>query len=242
MIIDIHAHIGLSQDGGHGKLDILLENMDQCHIDRTVLFATDEDNKGETFEHLNSKIIQAKDQYPDKFIAFARIIPSAGQKAVDEFNRCCKRGIKGLKLKPADGFKPQEATNLFDIIKDRTDFPVIIHTAHQPPSHPDLWEPFFKEYPKINFILAHGGKDRYRACADVVEKYDNAYLDTTTLSYQRTGYLYKRLGADKILFGSDYPYSHPAIELKKYELLIKDKSDLEKILHANAAQLLGFPE
>ena len=47
-------------------------------------------------------------------------------------------------------------------------------------------------------------------------------------------------GPEKILFASDYPYSHPAIELKKIELLVKNKGDLDLILYKNAKRLLGL--
>jgi len=239
MIIDIHNHIGLSRDGGHGELDILISNMEEYGISISVVFATDEETTGATFENLNAKVIGAQKEYPDKIIAFARIVPSAGEKAIEEFNRCCREGVKGLKLKPTDGFEPREATIIFDLI-DSDHFPVLIHTGHEPVSDPSLWEPFFIEYPKIDFILAHGGKDHYRKCAEIVKKYSNAYVDTTTLSYHRTKYLYDMIGPEKILFASDYPYSHPAVELKKFEVLVKDKGALEMILYKNSAKLLGL--
>jgi len=239
MIIDIHNHIGLSRDGGHGELDILLSNMEEIGITSSIVFATDEENTGATFENVNTKIIDAQKEHPDKIIAFARIVPSAGKKAIEEFKRCCRQGIKGLKLKPTDGFEPQDATIIFDLI-DSDHFPVLIHTGHEPVSHPSIWEPFFIEYPKIDFILAHGGKDQYRKCAEIVKKYSNVYVDTSTLSYHRTEYLYEILGPEKILFGSDYPYSHPAVELKKFEVLVKDKEALEMILYKNSAKVLGL--
>ena len=239
MIIDIHNHIGLSRDGGHGELDILISNMEEIGISSSILFATDEENAGATFENLNTKIIDAQKEHPGKIIAFARIVPSAGEKAIEEFKRCCRGGIKGLKLKPSDGFEPEDAPIILDLI-DSDHFPVLIHTGHELESDPSIWEPFFIEYPKIDFILAHGGKDQYRKCAEVVKKYSNAYVDTTTLSFHRTEYLYRIIGPEKILFGSDYPYSHPAVELKKFELLVKDKNDLEMILYKNSARLLGL--
>ncbi|MCK5083092.1 MAG: amidohydrolase family protein, partial [Candidatus Omnitrophica bacterium] len=62
----------------------------------------------------------------------------------------------------------------------------------------------------------------------------------STLSYNRTRHTYAYVGAAKILFASDYPYSHPAIELQKIQLLVKNKKDLELILYKNAACLLGL--
>lgn len=240
MIIDVHNHIGLSRDGGHGKLDDLIKNMNDYKIAKSVLFAIDEEGFEPTYELQNDKIIAAQNKFPDKIIAFARIVPSAGRAAVHEFKRCCKLGVRGLKLKTSDGFEPADAKSILDIIGDRPDFPVVIHTAHDEHSQPRIWKPVIAHYPNINFILAHGGKDHYRKCTELAIKFSNVYVDTSTLSYNRTRYVYENIGPEKILFASDYPYSHPAIELKKMELLIKNKDDLKLILHKNAARLLDI--
>lgn len=240
MIIDIHNHVGLSQDGGHSKLEDIIENMATYKISKVALFAVDEKGYEPTYKAQNTKVIAARDQYPDKVIAFARIIPSAGHIAVQEFKRCLKFGVKGLKMKMSYGLNPRDAKCILDLIADRSDFPVIIHTAHDEHSQPRIWEPVMARYPKINFIMAHGGKDRYRQCNEVAIKHPNVYIDTSTLSYNRTRHTYANAGAEKILFGSDYPYSHPGVELKKLQLLVKDKKDLGLILYKNAVRLLGL--
>lgn len=238
MIIDIHNHLGCSSDGGEAPLDVILCNMETYHIDKLILFAIDEADCGETFENSNQRIIEACQQYPDKLIPFARLMPQKGQIAIDEFKRCRKAGVKGLKLKTKDGFKPEECIPILDLIGKNDKFPVLIHVEHETEAEPKIWEPVIKEYSHIVFILAHGGKDRYRACTDMILKYPNVYVDTSTLSYNRTKWIYKRAGASKILFGSDFPYSHPAIELAKFNVLVTDPGDLEGILSRNALQIL----
>jgi len=240
MIIDVHNHIGLSRDGGHGKLDKIIEHMEDCKINKSVLFAVDEEGFEPTYEAQNDKIIAAKNKYPDKIIAFTRIVPSAGRAAINEFKRCIELGVNGLKLKTRDGFEPSDSKSILDLIEDHSKFPVLIHTAHDEHSQPRIWRPVVAQYPNINFILAHGGKDHYRKCTELAIKYPNVYVDTSTLSYNRTLYMYENAGPEKLLFASDYPYSHPAIELKKIELVINKKEDLELVLYKNAAKLMGL--
>ena len=240
MIIDIHNHLGLSQDGGCSKLEDIIENMATYKISKIALFAVDEEGYEPTYRKQNDKVLAARDQYPEKIIAFARIVPSAGRIAVQEFKRCCKRGAKGLKMKMSYGLDSKDAKCILDLIADRNDFPVIVHTAHDEHSQPLVWKPIIARYPRINFILAHGGKDRYLQCNELAAKYPNVYIDTSTLSYNRTRHTYAHVGAAKILFASDYPYSHPAIELKKIQLLVKSKRDLGLILYKNASRLLGL--
>ena len=240
MIIDIHNHIGLSRDGGHSKLEDIIENMKSCKIAKSVVFAIDEEGYEPTYKAQNDKIIVACKKFPDKLIAFARVVPSAGRVAVQEFKRCCKLGVKGLKMKTLGSFDPKEVKIILDLIGDRSDFPVLIHTAHDEHSQPRVWKPVIAHYPNVNFILAHGGKDRYRECSELAMKYPNVYIDTSTLSYNRTRHTYVNAGPEKILFASDYPYSHPAVELQKIRLLIKDKKHLDMILYKNAVRLLGL--
>lgn len=240
MIIDLHNHLGLSQDGGFSKIEDVLANMTTYKIAKVALFAIDEEGYEPTYKKQNAKVISVQEAHPDKIIAFARIVPSAGSLAVEEFKRCLKKGVKGLKMKMSYGLDPKDAKAVLDLIADRGDFPVIIHTAHDEHSQPKLWEPIIARYPKINFIMAHGGKDRYRQCNEVAIKHKNAYIDTSTLSFNRTRYTYVTAGPGKIVFASDYPYSHPAIELTKMRLLVKDKKDLNAILYQNATRLLGL--
>ena len=81
MIIDIHNHIGLSRDGGHGELDILISNMEKYGISRSVVFATDEEITGATFEELNTKVLDAQKEYPDRDYRFCQIRPVSRRKS-----------------------------------------------------------------------------------------------------------------------------------------------------------------
>lgn len=240
MIIDIHNHVGLSRDGGWSRIEDIMANMATYKIKKVALFAIDEKGYEPTYKAQNTKVIEVCNRYPDKLIAFVRVVPAAGRAAVQEFKRCLKLGVKGLKMKMSYGHDPKDSQHLLDLIANRNDFPVIIHTAHDEHSQPRLWEPVIARYPNVNFIMAHGGKDRYHQCNDVAMKHPNAYIDTSTLSYNRTRYTYANAGAGKIVFASDYPYSHPAMELIKIKLLVKDKKDLDLILYKNATRLLGL--
>ena len=47
------------------------------------------------------------------------------------------------------------------------------------------------------------------------------------------------VGSDRVVFGSDYPYSHPRIELEKIFLLDLAEEDTEAILGGNFRRLLS---
>jgi len=47
-------------------------------------------------------------------------------------------------------------------------------------------------------------------------------------------------GVDKIVFASDYPYSHPLLEKKKIELIVQDELGRKKIFCDNAKRILKW--
>lgn len=81
------------------------------------------------------------------------------------------------------------------------------------------------EYPGLNIIIPHLGSfgddwRAHRACLDVMSRFDNVYTDSSGI--RRFDFLeevIKRLGPSRLLFGSDGPWLHPGVELKKIRLL-----------------------
>jgi len=239
--IDTHIHLGLSLDGGHGRPEDLVKLMNKIGMSHAVIFATDEKDKGATFEAPNTRILEISKKFSKQIIGFTRIVPTAGQAAINEFQRCLNLGARGLKLKTSDGFHVEDSRMILDLIpRTKKHFPVIMHTAHNEHSQPSLWENVIADYPWLNFIMGHGAKDHYRKCAEVANRNPNAFIETSTLSLHRTAKIYKITGPDKLLFGSDFPYSHPEIELKKYKLAIPNKKHLKQVLHENAERILGL--
>lgn len=97
---------------------------------------------------------------------------------------------------------------------------------------------------KLTVVAAHLGGIK---CWDDVLGHlcgrENLYLDTAIISHEGIDpELARRIidahGADRILFGSDCPWSSPAVELEFVRSLGLDPDALEKILSKNAANLL----
>ena len=95
------------------------------------------------------------------------------------------------------------------------------------------------QYPDINFIIAHLGSfaDDWRAQQRVVDqlvRFPNVCADTSGL--RRFDYIVqavRRAGACKLLFGSDGPWLHPAVELHKIRVLRLPAAEEALILGGN---------
>ena len=71
------------------------------------------------------------------------------------------------------------------------------------------------------------------------------YLDTSSslefLDPDRAVQLIRAYGADRILFGTDYPLWNPAEELERFYRLDLTDEEQEQILWKNTLRLLGLP-
>ncbi|MBI4431220.1 MAG: amidohydrolase family protein [Candidatus Omnitrophica bacterium] len=238
IVYDFHVHLGKSRDGGSLTAAELGHQMRKSAIRRAVVFAVDELDIGLTFEPQNRKIIQLAERNP-AIIPFCRLNPRNRSAALIELRRCYRSGFKGLKLHPRS---EKIAYNSIDFLLEEVSgygWPVIMHSSHEKNCMPALWEKTFKRFNKISFILAHGGKDSYQEAIDVARRRKNVFLETSTLSFNRTQVILRQLGPRRIVFASDAPYSHMLIERKKYELLC-GKRDLQYIFEKNARRILNL--
>jgi predicted TIM-barrel fold metal-dependent hydrolase len=99
--------------------------------------------------------------------------------------------------------------------------------------------PMADKYPDVTFIVAHLGGEAY---VDAVEfaKHKNVYTDTSGIASSNNlmvEYAYSRIGADRILFGTD-TYS-AAFQRGRIEFALIPKEDKQRILRDNAQQLFA---
>ncbi len=130
--------------------------------------------------------------------------------------------LRGVKLLPMyAGFPVSDPSlePLWEYCESR-DLPVLLHTGttfvRQAPldcTFPRLIEPVAIRHPEIRFILAHLGHPWEGECVVTIRKHPNVYADLSALHY-RPYQLYHSLMLvqeygvwDKVLFGTDYPFT-----------------------------------
>lgn len=235
--IDLHVHLGRSRDGASLSLPELKRVADRFHLRRAVVFPIDEANPGPSYERMNDRILSAV-AGDRRLIGFCRLNPRAGGRAVAELRRAGRAGLRGVKLHPrSERFSAAQAEDLIAEI-ERERFPIILHTSHEIHCRPSEWERIFKRHRRIPFVLAHAGKDAFEEAVAAARGNRHVWIETSTVSYRRTGQILAALGPSQVVFGSDLPYSHPAVEQQKFELLLK-ASDRKKVYWENARKILG---
>jgi predicted TIM-barrel fold metal-dependent hydrolase len=124
--------------------------------------------------------------------------------------------------------------------------PVLIHCwyktvqKYENESDPSNIANLAAKFPDLKIIMAHITGCGFRGIQDIAP-YPNVYVDTSG-SQPEDGimqYGLDLLGADRILFGSDFPGRDPATQLGRIYSLDMSEEDRNKILGGNSVRLFG---
>ncbi|NTW28938.1 MAG: amidohydrolase [Coriobacteriia bacterium] len=166
-----------------------------------------------------------------------------------EIARIATLGLKGIKLHPEhQSFTPDEP-RLDPIYRAATehDLVVFFHAGADeihPGIHgtPEAFATMLDRHPNMRVVLAHMGGYRVWDGVSHVLAGRNVWIDTA----YTPGYLpdddfvalIRKHGAEKVLFGSDGPWTDPAAEIAHLRRLPLAPEEIEGILGGNAARLL----
>ncbi len=235
----------------------LINNMDKEGIDVSVVL-----NYGWTTHELcvetNDYILESIAKHPKRLVGFCSVQPRSLQAALDEIERCVKGGVKGVgEIRPD--------MQLLDLMDDEIMQPFIetiikhnltmlIHASepvgHQYPGKgnitPEIIYPLITNFPDLTLVCAHwgGGLPFYSLMPEVKEAMNNVFFDSAASPFLYRPQIYTQvielLGAEKILFGTDYPLLPPSRLLKEIKSLDLTSEVEHLILAGNAQKLLGL--
>jgi predicted TIM-barrel fold metal-dependent hydrolase len=97
-----------------------------------------------------------------------------------------------------------------------------------------------KSFPDVNFVMGHGGflpVDVY--AISTIARHPNIVVETSGCYSVVVKVALAKLGADRVLFGTEHPHLHPAVEMAKYRALDLPPAVWQKVAWENAIRLLG---
>lgn len=229
--------------------DDLKRAMASAGIDRSVLIA-----HPPVID--NEFILELCQEHKDTLIAAVNISPGASRPGI-RLARYAKRGARALKIHASADGEPLTSPRYTALLKeaDKEGLVVILHTGcfHIPFLYkdPHLSEarnfiPWFRKYPKLKFILAHMNFHDPQVALDLAESYAGVYVDTSWQPTEMIGEAVRRLGPEKVLFGSDWPLvgNNLAVGLRRIQSSVEggliSEDDAALIRGANARRLFGI--
>lgn len=242
MLIDAHAHMDECPIRGYfDPPDKVVAIMDRCGIDKAVVSTYR--NAPEADPRIVEYVAEGVAKYPNRLIPFIRLNPRYGDMAIEVLDRAVGEfGFQGVKLHPASYNLIPFGDATVNILKRAADYdiPVLVHCTDEMMCLPLQMEMAMERSPRTKVILAHVGgfyhtEDVIRVC----ERKENAYIDTSEIpNSQKIKTAVSRLGAERILFGTDIPTDNPELEIYKITAAELGKAAEEMIFFRNAAKLL----
>jgi predicted TIM-barrel fold metal-dependent hydrolase len=237
--------------------DILVEKLDQWGFDAAVSFGFPW-NAPETSTLNNDYVLESARAHPGRIVPFACVNPLAPG-AVKEAERCLKAGAKGLgeiaTYKEGLGEHVRAALAPLAELAREADVPLMLHTnepvGHSYPgkSRQEMHELYalIANHRDTKWILAHwgGGLFFYNLLKKEAEEVlKNVYYDTAAGPYLYKPEVYNHFiaiaGADKLLYGSDYPLLGPERYRADMKAAGLDAKTVAAALGGNAVLLLGL--
>ena len=87
--------------------------------------------------------------------------------------------------------------------------------------------------------MGHAHGVYIQAAINTAKKYDNIILETSGVSmHSKIREAVKKVGEDRVVFGSDYPFHDYSVELQKVMVAGLSRRQRELLLYENAKKLL----
>ena len=259
-IFDIHVHIypdkiaqkasesiGIFYGGfpirGNGSLDDCISRMDAAGVQ--MFAAHSVAMNPHNVESINRFILEARAKYPDRIVPFAALHPDM-QDIPAAVDKLIAQGFKGVKIHPDIQRFVVDAPHSLDMLAAVAGrLPVLIHCGDTRYDFdgPERILNLHRLLPNLTIIGAHfGGWSQWEAANALLAGHEGIVVDCSsslyTLEKETAAKMIRRMGAENVLFGSDYPMWTPGGELEKFLSLPLSAAEQEAVLWNNAARLL----
>ena len=257
-IIDMHAHIfpdkvaakAVAATGRYygrqmyrtGTVDDLLDSGRQIGVSKYIVHSSA--TIARQVRAINDYVCGVQALSP-KIIGFATLHPGIDD-VRGEVDMIISIGLKGVKLHPDFqhfAIDDEDMMPVYEAVEGR--LPVLIHMGdvNSDASSPLRLARILDKYPGLVVIAAHfGGYQMWDlSCEHLIGK--RLYMDTSSslafISPSMATDMIRKHGADKILFGSDYPMWDHKEEFERFLRLALTEAERRAILFNNAERLLS---
>ncbi|MEN3267069.1 amidohydrolase family protein [Pseudonocardia sp.] len=243
MIIDMHMHIDdIPALGWQMSAAQCIERMDEAGVDAAAVM-TIADLPGINPEALDL-INAACADFPGRLYGFVRLHPWYRTEALQLLRRAVgELGFRGLKLHPVSSLAHPAGDDTVALIRAAGELgvPTLFHCGDEPMTTPLSIAPAAAACPDSVVILGHmGGYFHVDEAIEVAEQHPNIVLETSATPYpEKIREAVERIGAERVVFGSDGPVSSPVLERQKVMIAGLSPADTALVLGGNAVRLMG---
>ena len=200
-----------------------------------------------TFEHLrrlNDEAFALRDLYKGFYIPGIHVHPGFVKESIAEIERANRNGVKliGELVPYMHGWENYACKEFSEILEVAAHYRMIVnfHSGGE-----DEMDEMVRNHKDVLFVAAHpGSAENFKRHLKRMEMSENYFLDLSGSGIMRHGLLrhgIDEFGAERFLFGSDYPTCNPAMFIGgvAFDFLITD-NEKQKIFYQNAFKLLSL--
>lgn len=261
-IIDTHAHIfpdpiaekaagSISRFYGiqmncDGRLSTLLRQEKEAGVSK-ILVCSAATTSSQT-PHINDYIAQTVQDHPGRLYGLGAMHQDFPHKEA-EVERLKAMGLRGVKIHPdiqGVAMNDPRFDALYGALSEHN-LVLLAHTGdlrYHNSNTPEILD-VLARFPRLKIICAHlGSWSNWTQGVTMLAGRENVYVDISSSLYaltpEKAAEIVRAYGANRVLFGSDFPMWTPAGELEKLARLGLTKEETECVLHKNAEELLGI--
>jgi predicted TIM-barrel fold metal-dependent hydrolase len=180
-----------------------------------------------------------------------------GVTMVQEMNDRVKEGAKGIKLHPANQrFFPNDGRLYPGYDKaQQLGLPIIAHSGaaallQDPEEHarPANFVDVLRNFPGLTLVFAHMARGYLDETLEIMQTHPDVYLDSSgaiegtvnphLMPDDEAVAMIRRVGCDRVLFGSDWPWFHPIKDAQRMDSLPLSADEKRLIFSENAERAL----
>jgi uncharacterized protein len=238
-MIDAHMHIDIVEPlGWELTVESCIDSMDRAGIEKAVVMGITD--VPAVNEEALDELAETCSRFPGRLYPLARMHPWYGEGAVVLLKRALDQlGFVGLKLHPVTTLTHPSTHQTIRLMRIASDLgmPTLFHSGDEPLATPYAIAEAARRCPEAKVVLGHmGGYQHVRDAIDVAERHDNVFLETSAMPYpEKIAEAVMRIGAERVLFGSDGPACPPQLELEKVRRAGLDPESFRRVTNDNAA-------
>ena len=235
----------------------LISSMDKAGVNRSVVCGFPWSSSDLCAFH-NEYLLESASRYPDRLIAFITLPfsdPGYSERELEHMTRAGARGVGEIAY-----YHHEMGSHDIDLMRpilawmEKQKIPILLHVNetighHYPGKGMTRLERFYEfilAFPDLPIFFAHwgGGLPFYELMPEVAKAMKNVYYDTAASPFLYSKKIYviacEIVGAEKILFGTDFPLIPPQRYFRDLAESGLSEEDRKKILGLNLAGLLGL--
>ncbi len=251
MIIDADTHISPIKSDNTIPVERLIEHMDQSSVDRAICWLQPPYMR--EIDQSLEYVFNSVQRYPDRLLGFGWVDPHLGfEKGKDTIRRCIEEyGFYGIKFNGAQNSyyidDPELALPLIEqAAKAGANLAFHIGADEYDFTHPYRVAKIARMFPETTIFLAHMGgaglPDLSKSCIEMAQECPNLHLIASNIGWNKVVTAIKTLGADRVSFGSDTPFSIMHADVAAFQAFLSDyftAEEAELVMGGNIRRLLN---